>query len=233
VTMDPSLCERCAGPIDGPAYRIGRVNRCLACARICRSCDRAPAEHPFLKCRPCWPRCERCGSELPSKGSKTARVRCAVCVDLCRQCEAPLDRSSDARRQMRLCPPCGGSCPQCGKQSVGLGQGGKPRRCSSCVNVRRRATDAAAKLALGGRCARCGIADLVQWDHVNDDPRRTTRFKRPSVGQSEKAELRAIVLTGRSDRLQLLCPNCNMLKQLDRARFLLPPTWGPLPTARM
>jgi hypothetical protein len=43
----------------------------------------------------------------------------------------------------------------------------------------------------------------------------------------ELTEIRQIALTGRSDRLQLLCPNCNMLKALDRAEYDRPPTYGP------
>lgn len=226
--MTAPRCERCAGPIDGPAHRLLRVVRCTTCARICRRCDERPVDHPYLVCRPCWPTCEHCGGVLPTKGRRTARVRCDACVDLCRQCDSPLSREDDPQRQRRLCPACAGSCPRCGGQSVGYGANGLPRVCSACNHGRLREADRAAKQALGGCCARCGIASPVVWDHVNDDARTVPGRKRPSVRVSEKAEIRRIALIGRSDRLQLLCPNCNHLKHHDRAEYERPPTYGPL-----
>lgn len=224
----PPSCERCAGPIDGPAYRLGRVNRCIACSRICRRCDVAPAVAPYWHCRPCWPTCEHCGGELPTKGRRTTRIRCDACVDLCRQCSSPLPRDDDPARRTRLCTPCAGSCPKCGDQSVGRDRRGNPRTCSACRNVHLRDADALAKRALGACCARCGIVSPVVWDHINDDARTIPGRKRPSVRMSEKAEIRRIALTGKSDRLQLLCPNCNHLKHHDRAKYDQPPTYGPL-----
>jgi len=86
-----------------------------------------------------------------------------------------------------------------------------------------------ARAALGNACHRCGISYPLHWDHVNDDPpRRGETVKRGSVLATEYREIRSIAETGRSDRLQLLCPNCNYLKQYDRAAYDEAPTYGPL-----
>ena len=68
-------------------------------------------------------------------------------------------------------------------------------------------------------------------DHINDDGHlrnKTAGGKYRRLMSAEQAEITKIIKTGRSDRLQLLCPNCNHLKHHDRAEYDRPPTYGPL-----
>jgi len=94
--------------------------------------------------------------------------------------------------------------------------------------VRRRKLAAE---ALGNRCARCGIAYPLDWDHINDDGggRRTAGGRRYPLDVAHRVDFIVIINTGHSDLLQLLCPNCNRLKHIDRAEYDRPPTYGPLP----
>lgn len=66
-------------------------------------------------------------------------------------------------------------------------------------------------VALGGACARCGMSDdrVLDIDHVRDDG-RTHRLMHPgpSVYRAMMRDLRA----GITDRYQLLCANCHLIK---------------------
>jgi len=84
-----------------------------------------------------------------------------------------------------------------------------------------------AKDVLGRCCVRCGIRDPLVWDHVNDDGNEERRRDRSARGHVWR-ECTKIVETGRSHVLQLLCPNCNTIKAIDRAEYDRPPTYGPL-----
>lgn len=212
-----SSCKRCSQPIDGPAYRHGRVNRCLQCARICRRCDNNFVAHPYIVCKSCWPRCEVCSGELPTKGRVTSRRRCDECMQICRRCGGIRDIIGKW-----LCSKCSGICAICGSPAMGTG-----RRCSRCAYQRSHEMDKAAKRILGDQCTRCGIAHPIQWDHINDDATNIPGKKRTSTRLSEQFEIRKIALSGTSSRLQLLCPNCNWLKAYDRAAYNQPPQYGP------
>lgn len=110
----------------------------------------------------------------------------------------------------------------------------KPKRypqCSSCKRgmLTRRAIRA--KEALGGKCIRCGILRPLVFDHIKDDGAVRRRAKgwgsaTASVVITEREEISRIIATGQSDVLQLLCPNCNWLKQFDREEYDAEPTYG-------
>lgn len=93
-----------------------------------------------------------------------------------------------------------------------------------------RAVEARAKEVLGNRCARCAISHPLQWDHINEDPQQSSRAggKRSSVFQTEYAEISKIARGEISERLQLLCPNCNWLKEFDPMSYLEDPIYGPV-----
>ena len=92
-----------------------------------------------------------------------------------------------------------------------------------------RGVEEQARQRLGSRCARCGIEHPLQWDHVNNDPARgPAGKKRQGALQTEYAEISEIARTGVSLRLQLLCPNCNWLKQFSPEVYAEEPTYGPL-----
>jgi hypothetical protein len=104
-------------------------------------------------------------------------------------------------------------------------------RCSKCAAQWRKNQAEKAKDVLGRRCARCDITQPLVWDHINDDGylNRTNRDKfRQAVWRVEGKEMTAIIKTGKSDRLQLLCANCNTLKLVDPDEYKNPPTYGPL-----
>lgn len=124
--------------------------------------------------------------------------------------------------------PPRGTCGSCGKV---IATSLKTRhKCSGCRVDERRERVRLAVVILGGRCIRCGIAKPLHMDHINDDGYRNKtangRYRR--LMQAEQAEITQILKTGRSERLQLLCPNCNYLKHHDRAGYDCPPTYGPL-----
>ena len=83
---------------------------------------------------------------------------------------------------------------------------------------------------LGRSCVRCGITAPLHLDHINDDgyANKTASGGYRRVFQAEQAEITKIINTGRSDRLQLLCANCNHLKAHDREEYNRPPTYGPI-----
>lgn len=106
-------------------------------------------------------------------------------------------------------------------------------RCDACRYAKKKANAREAMEMLGGYCRRCYITAPLVWDHINDDghlERRRddgTRTAR-SVWQINTAEIMRIRETGQSDKLQLLCPNCNHLKAVDPEEYKKPPTYGPL-----
>lgn len=80
---------------------------------------------------------------------------------------------------------------------------------------------------MGRRCVRCGINHPLTWDHINNDVKRTITGVRRALYLAEQPEMTRIIQTGRSERLQLLCHNCNHLKQFDPEEFAKNPTYGP------
>jgi hypothetical protein len=117
-----------------------------------------------------------------------------------------------------------GACRGCGRTGV-LVSAKNGHRCSGCrVNQRRERVRQAAAI-LGNQCNRCGITYPLAWDHINNDPKRTATGGYRRVLHSEQAEFTRIIESGTSDRLQLLCHNCNWLKYHDPAEFDRPPTW--------
>jgi threonine synthase len=122
-----------------------------------------------------------------------------------------------------------GLCPDCGKKIPD--DVVTKYRCSNCRTKERRARVQRAIDILGRACVRCGITEPLHLDHVNDDAgerNKTASGKYRRVMNAEQAEITKIIKTGRSDRLQLLCPNCNHLKAHNRAEYDKPPTYGPL-----
>lgn len=84
---------------------------------------------------------------------------------------------------------------------------------------------------LGRACVRCGITEPLHLDHINDDGHlrnKTANGRYRRVMQAEQAEITRILKTGKSDRLQLLCPNCNHLKAHNREVYDQPPAYGPV-----
>lgn len=67
----------------------------------------------------------------------------------------------------------------------------------------------------GGKCVSCGFADhrALQLDHINDDGHKD----RNQYGRRGGFALyQRLVLDGKRDDLQLLCANCNTMKEYDR-----------------
>jgi hypothetical protein len=89
--------------------------------------------------------------------------------------------------------------------------------------------------ALGGACVRCGITKPVEIDHVNDDGYLMARNDRNGRRSRSRQPHRImqmheeIIKHGGQGKYQLLCANCNRLKQFYREDYDLPPTYGPLP----
>lgn len=239
---EPRSCVRCGNPVDGPPSRRATALRCRACVRLCTGCG-APVVLPNKICDACHPKCERCGSFLAARGLGPKNTRCPECIWLCRGCDAPTEVNPSTGAPHRWCLTCSTTCPDCGAPSdparlrKHTGQRGSDgprtrvgrRRCSPCVRLSKREVEAKARGRLGNRCARCAIEYPLQWDHVNNDPKKPASGPRRYAGFAlEFTEIRKIALTGQSDRLQLLCPNCNTLKALDRAEYDRPPAYGPL-----
>lgn len=163
------------------------------------TCAQAPCYHVFMS------NCRECGTEVHIKsGAKRAPLRCLGCATKCRVCGHTVSQ---------------------GSQSVGY----VTRLCWSCKDEESKQLVAKAFSVLGGQCVRCGIVKPVHWDHINEDPKRSPSGKRATGGviRTEMSEIRNIIATGRSDRLQLLCANCNALKQYEPEEFRKPPTYGP------
>lgn len=81
--------------------------------------------------------------------------------------------------------------------------------------------------AYGGKCVNCGVAnrDLLDLDHINDDgylDRHRSEHGRTSAHMPDR--LRKLGFP--KDRYQLLCKNCNWLKELERRRR--PPSGPPV-----
>lgn len=104
-----------------------------------------------------------------------------------------------------------------------------PSGCGHCRNEQRRRRVRQAVDALGHTCVRCGIKSPLQFDHIHDDgfKNKTAGGNYRRIMHAEGAEITRILRTGKSDRLQLLCPNCNYLKHHDRAEFDRLPSYGP------
>ncbi len=121
-----------------------------------------------------------------------------------------------------------GTCSKCGKE-----KNVSPRnknKCSNCRTQERRIRVQRAIDILGRRCVRCGIKEPLHMDHINDDgyTKKTANGTYRRLMSVEQAEITIIINTGKSDRLQLLCPNCNHLKAHNREEYDRPPTYGPL-----
>lgn len=102
--------------------------------------------------------------------------------------------------------------------------------CSACRVQQRRDRVQQAIDLLGRACIRCGITEPLHLDHISDDGFRnkTAGGNYRRVMHAEGAEITRILATGHSDRLQLLCPNCNHLKHHNREEFDRPPIYGML-----
>lgn len=127
-----------------------------------------------------------------------------------------------------MCQECIVKCLDCGgptRQS-----GGKIHSyCTDCIYKKMRVVEQAAKAAIGNCCARCKIEHPLQWDHVLNDPVKPGgRLKRQGTFNTEYAEISKIARGEESSRLQLLCPNCNWLKEHDLVAYLEIPTYGPV-----
>lgn len=78
---------------------------------------------------------------------------------------------------------------------------------------RREAARVAAVTALGSKCARCGFSDhrALQIDHVNDDGHTERHMALNCVKYYRMVKSQIA-----SGRYQLLCANCNWIKEHDR-----------------
>ena len=169
------------------------------------------------------PACERCGGRTMTSRS----ARCPNCTGTCRSCDQPiLERGKKAR----FCLSCALTCRRCGGATR---QSGDViyNYCSPCTYARKREVEIKAKEILGNRCSRCGITNPLQWDHIENDPRRRQcdmkRAKRSGTFQTDYAEIAKIARGEESKRLQLHCPNCNWLKENDMEAYMAPPLYGP------
>jgi hypothetical protein len=80
---------------------------------------------------------------------------------------------------------------------------------------------------LGGRCVRCGITYPLDIDHIKNDG----GVHRAQVRANQRlAAVEEILLGVNLHLYQLLCPNCNALKERDPDTFWnKAPTYGMLP----
>lgn len=236
-------CATCGLPVDGPPRRRASALKCQACVRSCTECG-VSVTPPQKICDRCRPKCERCNGFLAARGLGPKNTRCPQCIWHCRDCDELTEVNPATGAPHRWCLKCSLTCPGCGgssdptrlrKHAERRGSDGPKQRvgrrhCSPCMRLTHRGVEIEAKRRLGSRCARCGIVHPLQWDHISDDPKRTKTGPRRYAGFiREITEISKIARTGRSDRLQLLCPNCNMLKALGRAAYDRAPTYGPLP----
>lgn len=196
----------------------------------CVRCKRTFSDDRRKVCENCRPSCDRCGVELITNvtitGRAATRKKCNSCAKICRMCDVA---EADTRANRRYCTGCLPNCPKCKLPSDYYKGDGVIKTCSACAWSERKKVEQEARDRLGNKCDRCGITHPLQWDHVNNDPVRPTiaRRKRGSTLQTEYPEIRKIVETGRSDRLQLLCPNCNFLKEFDPIEYAKEPSYGP------
>lgn len=84
------------------------------------------------------------------------------------------------------------------------------------VARRQRERRAETLVALGGKCAWCGISDarVLQIDHIADDGNQH-RAELQGLFNSKNYSLaiwRDVVKRGVTDRYQLLCKNCHTIK---------------------
>jgi hypothetical protein len=71
--------------------------------------------------------------------------------------------------------------------------------------------------ALGGRCVMCGYANdwrALEFDHINGGGGREYREAGRFSGYYRRLKL--VAEGGRKDEIQLLCANCNRIKDADR-----------------
>lgn len=170
------------------------------------------------------PACERCGGRCATSRS----VRCQQCTRLCRRCDVPIEgrgkKSYFCSTCILICRGCDGPTRVSGSKISSY--------CTGCIYRLMRETGEKAKDALGRCCARCGITHPLQWDHINEDPRRRDcdkrNKKRAGTLQTDYAEIARIARGEPSARLQLLCANCNWLKEFDPMSYLEPATYGPV-----
>lgn len=73
---------------------------------------------------------------------------------------------------------------------------------------------------LGGKCRRCGNEDwrVLQINHKNGGGHE----ERSSRGMSGAALVRAILNGRKTDDLDVLCANCNVIHEYERGRLQLP-----------
>jgi hypothetical protein len=83
-----------------------------------------------------------------------------------------------------------------------------------------------AKRILGGRCVRCGITNPLDLDHVADNG-----HEHRCTGRGNMDCWWSVIEETDGGAHQLLCTNCNALKQRDPDEYAKPPTYGPLPDA--
>jgi len=92
------------------------------------------------------------------------------------------------------------------------------RRASLRAYERRRREEAKAALIKGGggACRQCGFTDVraLNIDHVNDDGYLEDGRFRTNTVKYQRHVLKMI----KSGRYQLLCANCNQIKEWERRR---------------
>jgi hypothetical protein len=85
---------------------------------------------------------------------------------------------------------------------------------------RRERARLAVIAALGGVCCDCGFSDVraLEVDHVNDDGTLDRARFASGTGINIVLYLQQVVSEARSGRYQLLCRNCNWIKEIERRR---------------
>jgi 5-methylcytosine-specific restriction endonuclease McrA len=80
-------------------------------------------------------------------------------------------------------------------------------------NLRRKAIE-----KLGGKCVRCGFYDerALVFDHKNSDGHTERKGVNPSKYSKKLCQQ---IIAGARDDIQLLCANCNLIKEKEEREW--------------